>query len=159
MRQRFHQHVRREPLFLTTIVKGDETWCYQYDPETKRQSMAWYSPSSPRPSKSRLQKSKVKTMLISFFDSHGIIHKEFVPPGQTVNAAFYEQVLKRLLQRIRRVRPELHRTGSWVLLHDNAPAHDAIRVRQFLAQRSVTVIDHQPYYQIWPQRTFFCFLA
>ncbi len=143
--------------FLTTIVTGDETWCYQYDPETKRQSMAWCSPSSPRPSKSRLQKSKVKTMLIAFFDSHGVIHKEFVPPGQTVNAAFYEQVLKRLLQRIRRVRPELHRTGSWVLLHDNAPAHAAIRVRQFLAQRSVTVIDHPPYSPDLAPADFFLF--
>jgi len=26
--------------FLTTIVTGDETWCYQYDPETKCLSMA-----------------------------------------------------------------------------------------------------------------------
>ena len=96
-------------------------------------------------------------MLIAFFDSHGVIHKEFVPPGQTVNAAFYEQVLKRLLQRIRRVRPELHRTGSWVLLHDNAPAHAAIRVRQFLAQRSVTVIDHPPYSPDLAPADFFLF--
>ena len=80
--------------FLTTIVTGDETWCYQFDPETKRQSMAWCSPSSPRPTKSRLQKSKVKTMLIAFFDNDGIIHKEFVPPGQTVNAVFYARMKK-----------------------------------------------------------------
>ncbi|KAJ8886113.1 hypothetical protein PR048_012322 [Dryococelus australis] len=62
--------------------------------------------------KSRLQKSKFKTMLIAFFGNDGIIQKEFVSAGQTVNAASYEQVLKRLLQRIRRIRPELHRTGK-----------------------------------------------
>ena len=28
-----------------------------------------------------------------FFDSRGIVHKEFVPPGQTVNHAFYRDVL------------------------------------------------------------------
>ena len=35
-------------------------------------------------------------MLISFFDANGTVHKEFVPPGQTVNQQFYLQVLKRL---------------------------------------------------------------
>ena len=34
-----------------------------------------------------------------------IIHEEFVPAGQTENAAFYEEVLKRLLERIRRFEP------------------------------------------------------
>jgi hypothetical protein len=29
--------------------------------------------------------SKNKVILIIFFDIQGIIHKEFVPPGQTVN--------------------------------------------------------------------------
>ena len=37
------------------------------------------------PRKVRLQKSKVKTMLFTFVDSEGIIHKEFVPEGSTVN--------------------------------------------------------------------------
>jgi len=84
-------------------------------------------------------------VLIAFFDSDGIIHKEFIPVGQTVNSAFYEEVLKRLLQRIHCVSPELHRTGQWMLLHDNAPAHCAIRIHQFLAQRGVPVLDHPPY--------------
>jgi hypothetical protein len=78
---------------------------------------------------SHSQKSKVKKLLIAFFDSDGIIHKEFVPEGQTVNSEFYEQVI-RLLQCIPLVRPELHRTGQWMLLLNNAPAHCAIRVRQ-----------------------------
>ena len=39
------------------------------------------------------KKSKVKTLLISFFDNKGIIHNEFVPAGQTISAAFYQAVL------------------------------------------------------------------
>ena len=27
------------PQFFETIITGDETWCYQYDPETKQQSI------------------------------------------------------------------------------------------------------------------------
>ncbi|GFW16291.1 uncharacterized protein TNCV_4264561 [Trichonephila clavipes] len=35
-------------------------------------------------------------MLIVFFDKNGVVHSEFVPEGQTVNGAFYVEVLKRL---------------------------------------------------------------
>jgi hypothetical protein len=42
-----------------------------------------------------------------FFDCHRIVHHEFVPEGQTVNAAFYVQVLKRLRDHVRRLRLNL----------------------------------------------------
>ncbi|KAG5316912.1 SETMR methyltransferase, partial [Pseudoatta argentina] len=29
------------PNFLKSIITGDEAWCFQYDPETKRQSAEW----------------------------------------------------------------------------------------------------------------------
>ena len=102
-------------------------------------------------------KSKVKTLLIAFFDNKGIIHKEFVPASQTINAAFYQAVLIRLLQHIQRVRPELHRTGKWMLLHDNAPAHRVIRVHQFLVQKMVAVLDHLPYPPDLAPTDFFLF--
>lgn len=56
-----------------------------------------------RPIKVRGTKSKIKTRLMSFFDSHGIIHNEFMPLGQTVNAAFYKDVFDGLLNQIQRV--------------------------------------------------------
>ncbi|UYV75163.1 hypothetical protein LAZ67_12002713 [Cordylochernes scorpioides] len=56
------------------------------DPETKAQSSEWHTPASPRPRKARMSKSRVKTMLIVFFDKRGLIRKEFVPQGKTVNA-------------------------------------------------------------------------
>jgi len=34
------------------VITGDETWCFQYDPETKRQSMQWKTQKSPRPKNS-----------------------------------------------------------------------------------------------------------
>jgi len=36
-------------------------------------------------------------------------------------------------------------SGDWFLLHNNAPSHSATIVKQFLAQRKVTVLDHPPY--------------
>lgn len=121
--------------FLKSIVTGDETWCFQYDPETKRQSAEWKSSGSPKSKKVRQAPSKIKTMLIVFYDSIGIVHHEFVPTGQTVNAAFYLEVLRRLLARIRRIRPQYRDPESWCLLHDNAPSHTAILIRQFFYQK------------------------
>jgi hypothetical protein len=46
-------------------------------------------PNSPRAKKVRQVKTKVKSMLIVFFDIKGIVHKEFVLAGQTVNSAYY----------------------------------------------------------------------
>ena len=47
-------------------------------------------------------RSNIKSMLICFCDQKGIVHKEFVPPGQTVNAAFCVKVLERLRENVRR---------------------------------------------------------
>jgi len=93
----------------------------------------------------RFQKSRVKTMLVIFFDWQGVIHKEFLPEGETINAVYYKGVMERLLNIIRRVRPDMCVSGEWFLLHDNALSHNATIVKQFLAQRKVTVLDHPPY--------------
>ena len=74
----------KDPDFLKTIVAGDETWCFEYETLTKKQSAVLKCPEDSPPRKVRLQKSKVKTMLITFFDSEGMIHKEFVPEGFAV---------------------------------------------------------------------------
>jgi len=87
---------RRNKNFLNSIVAEDETWCFRYDPMTKRQSAEWKSPASPKGKQVHLQKSKVKTMLVCFYNSKGINHHEFVPEGQTVAGSFYLSVLERL---------------------------------------------------------------
>ena len=90
-----------DPDFFKKIVTGDETWCFVYDPTTKRQSAAWVGETSPRPKKLLFQKTRVKTMLAIFFDWQGVIHKEFVPEGETINAVYYKGLMERLLNRIR----------------------------------------------------------
>jgi len=53
--------------------------------------------------------------------------------------------MERLLNRIRCVGRGLCESGYWFLLRDNTPSHNATIVKQFLAQRGVTVLDHPPY--------------
>jgi len=85
-----------EPNYLDKVITGNGSWVFDYDPETKRQSEDWHTRSFPLPKKAHMSRSRVKTMIIVFFDSRGIVHKEFVPPGQTVNHTFYKDVLERL---------------------------------------------------------------
>jgi hypothetical protein len=69
--------------FFNKIITGDETWCFAYDPETKRQSSEWVGETYPWPKKLKFQRSRIKTMLtVFFFDFRGIVHKEFVPGGK-----------------------------------------------------------------------------
>ena len=88
-----HEMTDSDRTFLSRIITADESWIYAYDPETKQQSSQWKSPKSPRPRKARQVRSATKTMIIIFFDERGIVHREFVPPGRTVNSDFYCNVL------------------------------------------------------------------
>lgn len=131
--------------FLKTIITGDETWVYGYDVETKFQSSQWKTAKSPRPKKARQSRSNVKVMLTVFFDYQGVVHHEYAPRGQTINKEYYCQVLRRLRDAIRRKRPTLHRSGEWRLHHDNAPAHSAQLVQQYLAKHHISQLQQPPY--------------
>jgi histone-lysine N-methyltransferase SETMAR len=78
----------QDPSFLGKVVTRDESWVFAYDPETKIQPSEWHTSSSQRPKKSRATKY-IKVMLVAFFDDERIVHREFVPTGTTVTAAFY----------------------------------------------------------------------
>jgi len=90
------ENAANDTSFLSNVITVDETWVYAYDPETKTQCSQWISPGSPRTKKARQVRSNIKSMLICFFDLKGIVQKEFFSPGQTDNATFYVEVLKRL---------------------------------------------------------------
>ena len=61
--------------FLNKIISGNETWCFACDPKTKRESSEYVGVTSHRPKKLKFQRSLIKTMLIIFFDSQGLVHK------------------------------------------------------------------------------------
>lgn len=75
---------------------------------------------------------------VVFYDSKGIIHREFILQGQPVTGSFYLSVMRRLMVRIRRIRLDYRNPERWCLLHDNAPSNLLI-VTQFLAK------SHSPY--------------
>jgi hypothetical protein len=52
---------------------------------------------------------------------------------------------RRIRNAVRRKSPEKWRTSSWFFLHDNAPAHQSVLVKDFLAKSSVTTLQHPSY--------------
>jgi len=97
-------------------------------------------------------------MLITFFHIKEIVHCEFIPQGQTVNqtCCSYVEIMKRLREAVPRKRPELRPNDS-ILYCDNVPAHKALSVKRFLAQKSITEMEPHTIPPIRLRMTSGCF--
>jgi hypothetical protein len=73
-----------------------------------------------------------------------------------VNQKYYLEVLTKLQEQVRKKRPELWKKKSWILPQDNAPAHNALVVKQFLADKCIPVLEHPPYLPDLAPVTFTC---
>jgi len=71
------------------------------------------------------------------------VHKEFIPEGKTVNAEFYKGVMDCFLKCIQWVHPAVFCSQDFFLVHNNAPAHEAASVCQFLTPKNVTTLYHR----------------
>ena len=88
-----------EPNFLGKVITGDESWVFNYDPETKRQSSEWHTKISPHPKKACMSRSEVKTMIIFFRQPWHCA--QGICTSRTDNHAFYKDVLEQLRKRVR----------------------------------------------------------
>ena len=59
----------------------------------------------------------------------------------TVIEEMYTDILRRLRDAVRRNLPEIWRTSIWFLLHDNAPAHRSVYVKDFLTKNYVMKLE------------------
>jgi hypothetical protein len=82
----------------------------------------------------------MKTVLPTSFDIKIIVHFELIL-CQTVTEAYFG-ILRRLHEAMCKKRPEIC-PKDWIL-HDYAPAHKALSVKQFLAQKYITEMEHLP---------------
>lgn len=71
------ERVENDPILLDHVITGDKNWFFQYD--SLRQQ--WLSPDSAKPKQARMNKSKVKMMMICSFNGKRVMHKELAPPG------------------------------------------------------------------------------
>ena len=124
------------------IVSSDETWVYQFDPETKAQSSVWLFPGDTPPLKFKRSRSTSKQMVASYNAKTGHITTIPLEERRTVTADWYvHQYLPQVLHAVCTRRPK----SGITLHHDNAPAHIAAATREFLASEDVQLMSHPSY--------------
>ncbi len=135
----------QDPLFLWTIITGDESWFSVLELEQKVSSLQWVGKKEKCPRKALRSRQARKTMMEVFFDDQGVVHLEFLPPKMTVTAKVYVGILSRLREAIRRKCPVLWENNQYRILHDNAPAHTATPTFAAMVETSMNVVNHPPY--------------
>ncbi len=153
----FWTHLRlADRRVLKVMVTVDESWIYMYDPETKEQSKEWLCAMEPHPQKPQRTIATGKVMVVTFFDSLGLIYREFVHQPRTVNQNVFRQILTRFDIAFQNRRPRGVARGRHYIHMDNASAHTAFLTRQHLQNLGWTIIPHLPIRQIWLRMIFGC---
>ncbi|KFD62063.1 hypothetical protein M514_25782 [Trichuris suis] len=142
--------------FSDRIVTGDETWIYQYDPESRIQSKQWLPKGSAGPVKFKAERSARKVMATIFRDSDGVILTDFLEGERAVTASSYKAVLRKLKTALARKRRAKLHLGV-LFHHDNAPAHSSWTVKTVLREFRWEVIPHPPYSPDLAPSDFFLF--
>ncbi len=153
----FHKQTRRDVCNLFTrilhqnprvfrhIVTMDESWIYVWDPNQRQQSKEWLRPGEPVGQVPRRTIATAKIMLVSFYDSQGMIYYEYVQWPQTVNQQVFRAIFRRFDAAHRRRRPHSTVHGRRFLHMDNAPAHKATLTLALIQQLGWTRMPHPPY--------------
>ena len=117
--------LERQDDILGRVMTGDGTWVYQYEPETKRQIAQWKTANSPRSKKSVSQNQESK-QLLTFLILEGLFIMNLNQMDKQSTKFTIWKYRKGCVKKVRRKRPELFASNSWILHHDNAPAHTAL---------------------------------
>ena len=140
------QQMEADKKLLENVITGDESWAFQYDSETKRQSRQWKSVSLPRPKKAR------NATFTSESDADHLLWRSgngaswvCSSRANSFSQHFYQEVLTHIVNKIRQKRRASWAGKTWILHHDNAPAHTALSVKQFLVLKEITMLHHPPY--------------
>jgi len=96
------------------------------------------------PQKNPNAKIRWKILASIFLDEDGILHIDYLPKGQTINAEYYSSLLVQLKGILKEKRRGKFTKGV-LFLHDNAPAHRAHATQKKLACLGFQCLDHPPY--------------
>ena len=122
----------------------DETWVHYFTPKSKRSSMQWRHPGSPKPKKGKTTFSAGKVMATIFWDSKGVLYVDFLTERRTINAEYYSALLEGPVKKA--IRNKRRRVQSLVsFLQDNTCLHVAARTMGTIQKLKWNILPHPPY--------------
>lgn len=125
-----------------SIVTGDESWIYAYEPESKQQSTVWVFQDDENPTKVIRARSTSKQMVACFFGILGHVATVPLVERRTVNSDWYTTVcLPEVFGEIRKTNGRRRIT----LHHDNASSHTSAQTKEFLSGQNVELMGHPAY--------------
>lgn len=130
--------------FFNSYVTMDETWVHHYSPGSKKQTAQWVHEDESGPTQAKRAKSAGKVMASVFWDIHGILLIDYLPPKETINSDYYVNLLDKLDEAIKQKRPR--KSDTKIIFHqDNAPCHTSAKTMAKLHQLGYKVLPHPPY--------------
>jgi histone-lysine N-methyltransferase SETMAR len=103
-----------------------------------------------------MSQSKIKVMLVVFFDWKGIVHHESVPHDQMVSKQLYQEFIVHLRDAVCRKRLQLWENQTLMFQHDDMPAH-MLLIHSYLAKHPTSIVPHPPYSPDLAPADFFLF--
>jgi len=127
------------------IVTGDETWVYHRKIKKKAENAAWIGPGEKPKTTTKRGRFEAKTLFSIFFRASGPLWVHAVEADDGIDADYYiKNCLKPIIHEIHLQRLDTGTKGI-KLLYDNARAHTASEVKNFLKDESLAVMPHPPY--------------
>jgi len=117
--------------------------------------MGWWD--IPSAEETEIPKVPLQEHVDKYFDCQGLVHKEFVPGGKTVNPEFYKGVMNRLLKRIQRARPAAFCSRYFSCCTIMRPLTKLQVFANFWPPKNITNLYHSRTLQIYLWQTIFSF--
>ena len=131
----------RDPM-LDRIVTCDEKWIFF---DNRRRSSQWLNVGEAPKHFPKPEQHQKKVLVTVWWTMRGVIHHNFLKPGETVTSEKYCEEIDQMHLQLKRLRPALVNRKGPLLLHDNAKPHVARVTQKKLNELGIEVLPHPPY--------------
>lgn len=128
--------------FLHRIVTCDEKWILL---DNRRRSAQWLDHDEAPKHFPKPNLHQTKVMVTVWWSMTGLIHHNFLNPGETITAERYCQHIQEMNEKLKLSCPALINRKGPIILQDNARPHVAQTTLQKFHELGYEILPHPPY--------------